>query len=52
MYFKKVLKYANISDFKLVYYSIISSINFQKNLKELENKKFIHLFQLHIGFQL
>lgn len=41
---KIFLKYINILDLKIVYYFIISNINFKKNLKKLINKKIIYFY--------
>lgn len=49
IYLEKVLKHTNISNYKLVYCPIIFVINFQKNLEDLASKKFICLYQSHVG---
>ena len=48
IYFEKALEHADISDSKLVYYPIVPSVDFRKNIKNPADKKFIRLYQSHV----
>lgn len=44
IYLEKALDYANMIKSKPVYFLIVFAVNFWKNLKELVDKKLIHLY--------
>ena len=51
-YMKKVLEHNDMLGSKLVHFSIVSGINFCKNVNELLDEDFICLYQSHIGIHM
>ena len=49
VYIQKALEHANMLDSKPVHSSLVSGIDFSKNLNKLLDKDFIYLYQSHVG---
>lgn len=52
VYIEITLEYIDILNCKLVYTSIISGIDFRKNVNEPIDKKFVYFYQSHINIHI